>query len=134
MIDQKKETGYLRVQWTYFKKGKNEINFLMNVYQTIILLLSMSFIGSLPVETLITITLLFVLLFVIMANRLGKYSVAHVEPSGFYISPYHQDLQHFRVGLLGAMRDYNQGFTKLGDEKIERTIEIMEKWIRLEEA
>lgn len=123
-----RETGFFRTQWTYFKKGKNEINFMMNVYQTIILLFSMSFLGNLPLITLIFLTLSFVVGFIVVANRLGKYAAKKTDPAGFYVSPYFQDVTHYRIHLLKALMITTDD--PEARDHLATAIEIKERWIR----
>lgn len=125
-----KETGFFREQWTFFKKGKNEINFMMNVYQTLILLFSMSFIGNLPLSTLLILTSIFVIMFIIIANRIGKYTARKVDTSGFYVSPYFQDQTRYRINLLKgilAIIPLKNIEARMG---IIEAIEINKKWLK----
>jgi hypothetical protein len=122
------EEGFLRIQWTYFKKGKNEINFTMNVYQTIILLFGMSKLGELPLSTLIMLTLFFVVGFVFIANRLGKYSTQKLIPSEIYTSPFQQDMIHYRSILLKSLIPLCENEEER--ETLEDGLEILERWTR----
>ena len=128
MNDVEKETGFFREQWSYFKKGKNEINFMMNVYQTLILLFSISFLGDLPVSTILFITILFVVGFVITANRIGRYTAKKVDTSGFYVSPFFQDQTHYRINLLWGLMHITDN--EKAQELFLDAININERWLR----
>lgn len=125
-----KETGRFRQLWIYFKKGKNEINFLMNIYQTLILIFSISFIGDMPLRLIILGTFLFAISFMFIAVIIGRYTAKKVDPSGAFISPYAQDENQYRLNL-------SRGFIYMINENKEQAIyhfknceRISLKWLK----
>lgn len=127
-----KETGLFREQWTYFKKGKNEINFMMNVYQTLILLFSMSVMGDLPLTKLLGLTAVFVVSFFVIANRIGNYTTKKVDPSGKFVSIYAQDENKFRVQLCRGLIHMSKGNSEQAINHFRNAEKISLWWIKEE--
>lgn len=103
---------------------------MMNVYQTIILLFSMSFIGNLPLTTLLFLTGLFVIFFIIIANRIGKYTAKKVDPSGHFVSPYAQDENKYRVHVCRGFIYMINGNSEQALYHFKNAEKIGMKWIK----
>jgi hypothetical protein len=96
-----KETGPIRRYWNYFKRGKSEINFLLNIYQTIVIIWGASNKGN--IKALMIFTVFFGILLFVASIVIGKYSLTKVDPSLPYINPFAQDVTVYRSHMAAGM-------------------------------
>lgn len=124
------ETGVLRTYWMFFKKGKNELNFILNVYQTLILIFSISFIGELPLNTIALVTVAFGLFFLALAVYVGRYSAHKVDPQAIYMSPYHQDITLTWIALANGLEAMMKGDDLQASGCFREARAIQARWVR----
>lgn len=127
MVD--KETGFFRRQWNYFKRGKSELNFLLNIYQTLVLLWGVGFIAG-GWGNLITFTMIFGIVLFALSLGIGKYSLEKLDPTLPFINPFTQDIVLYKKLMaegLQALADDNKLFAMNCFRKADK---ILERWIK----
>ena len=122
-----KETGFFRRQWNYFKRGKSELNFILNIYQTIIIIWGVGTITQV-FNNLISFSILFAFVLFLLSLAIGKYSLTVIDTALPYINPFSQDIVIFRGLLAEGLELMASGDTDGARESFRRGIEITDKW------
>lgn len=122
------ETGIIREHWNYFKRGKNEINFLLNVYQTIIIIWAGSQIAG-GFFVLVGLTFVLGIILIIVSVGIGKYSLTKVDPALAFINPFTQDIVVYRSFMAKGLLAQNEG--NLGDAiyNFMKAEGILKRWL-----
>lgn len=123
-----KETGFFRRQWNYFKRGKGELNFLLNIYQTLVLIWGVDVITKGVNTGLIFITIVFGLSIFVLSLLIGKYSLVKVDPTLVFLNPFSQAIVVFRGLLVEGLVLMANGDTDGATEKFRKCTEITDKW------
>jgi hypothetical protein len=123
-----KETGVFRRQWNYFKRGKGELNFLLNVYQTLVLIWGVDVLTKDNNTGLIVITVLFGVFIFTLSLIIGKYSLVKVDPTLVFLNPFAQDIVIFRKLLASGLFWLVEGDKGLAQKRFAEAMEITEKW------
>lgn len=123
-----KETGFFRRQWNYFKRGKGELNFLLNIYQTLVLIWGVDVITRSNNTGLISITVLFGLSIFVLSLIIGRYSLVKVDPTLVFLNPFSQDIVVFRGLLAEGLELMASGDTDGAREKFRDGIKITDRW------
>ena len=123
-----RETGPFRRYWNYFKRGKSEINFLLNIYQTIIIIWAGGTITG-NTGSLIAFSICFGVFLFLVSLVIGKYSLTKVDTSMPYINPFTQDVSVYR-----RLMAQGQGANVAGDREtamrcFKEAYVILERWI-----
>lgn len=124
-----KETGFFRRQWNYFKRGKSEINFLLNIYQTLVIIWAGSQISGSFLKLLIA-TSIFGVIILIVSLIIGKYSLTKLDTSLPYINPFAQDVVIFRHSLASGIVDIVEGKKEDGLIKLKNGVLILDRWLK----
>jgi len=114
--------------WNYFKKGKSELNFLLNVYQTIILIWGVDAITKNNTSGLLLITVGFGLFIFILSLVIGKYSLTKVDTALIFINPFNQDIVLFRGMLAKGFEYMAQGNMPTAALWFRKAQEITDRW------
>lgn len=123
-----KETGFFRRQWNYFKRGKGELNFLLNVYQTLVLIWGVDVLTKNNNTGLVVITVLFGVFIFTLSLIIGRYSLVKVDPTLVFLNPFAQDMVIFRGLLAEGLDLMASGDTEEARDRFRRGIEITNKW------
>ena len=127
-MNRDRKTGIIRKTWTYFKKGKAEITFVLSIYNTVLIWWSL---GNLNVyfKNIKIFIMLFAPIYLIISIIMGKYITRNVDTTNAYINPFTQD--NLTAGILTseALMDFFDGNTNSAVSKIKQSIEIRERWI-----
>ena len=123
-----KETGFFRRQWNYFKRGKGELNFLLNIYQTLVLIWGVDVITRSNNTGLIFITIVFGLSIFVLSLLIGRYSLVKVDPTLVFLNPFAQDIVVFRGLLVEGLILMSSGDTDDAREKFRKCTEITDRW------
>jgi len=115
------ETGTIRKLWTYFKKGKAEIWFLLSLYNTIQL---WSIRGQKP-ELGISI----ILLLSIVSIGVGYYIIKNVETTNPFVNPYTQDSLISTISLQNGLIELAKGNNEKAIEYFLEAKRLRDKWI-----
>jgi hypothetical protein len=123
-----RKTGIMRKTWTYFKKGKAEITFVLSIYNTVLIWWSL---GNLNVyfKNIKTFIMLFAPIYLIISIIMGKYITRNVETTNAYINPFTQDSLTAGILTSEALMDFFDGNTNSAVSKLKQSIEIRERWI-----
>lgn len=124
----REHTGPIREMWNYFKRGKSELNFLLNVYQTIILIWGVDAMTKSDNTGLIIVTIGFGVFIFILSLIIGKYSLTTVDPALIFINPFNQDIVVFRGLLAEGLELMANGDTNGAREKFRKGAEITDRW------
>ena len=125
------QTGPVRKYWNYFKRGKNEINFLLNIYQTIIIIWAGSQIGG-GFKTLVVFSVIFGIALFIVSIIIGKYSLTKVDTALAFINPFTQDIVLYRARMALGMYYLANGNRKDAAEYFEKADQGLDRWINVD--
>jgi hypothetical protein len=123
------EQGPIRKLYFYFKRGKSEINFLLNIYQTIIIIWAGSQMSG-GFWELVTYSVFFGIFLILISLVIGKYSLERVDPVTTFINPFTQDIVLYRQFMAKgeeARADFNE-FAAM--EFFKAASQILDKWIK----
>ena len=124
----KRETGRFRENWNYFKRGKSEINFLLNIYQTILIIWAGSRIAG-GFWDLIFFSIMFLVSLFFIALIVGKYSLKKVDTSLPYINPFTQDVSVYRRLMAQGQGAIVGGDRQTAMRCFKEAYEVLERWI-----
>lgn len=124
----KRETGRFRELWNYFKRGKSEINFLLNIYQTLIIIWAGTQISG-NFWNMVILSGVFLVILFIASLFIGKYSLTKVDTALPYIRPFAQDVTKYRILMARGNRDLAEGFDSLAKEKFAEAERILSRWL-----
>lgn len=124
-----KDTGPLRQNWNYFKRGKSEINFLLNIYQTIIIIWAGSRIAG-GFWDLLIFSGIFGIALLIISVIIGKYSLTKVDTSMPFINPFTQDIVLYRARIATGLYYLAQGNPRDAVEYFEKAEQGLDRWIK----
>jgi hypothetical protein len=124
-----REESKIRQNWNYFKRGKSELNFLLNVYQTLVLIWGIDVLTKSGDNRLIIITVVFGVLVFISSLLIGKYSLEKVDTQLVYINPFVQDVVKWRYYMAVGMHLLSNDDKESAIESFESAILILEGWL-----
>lgn len=124
-----KNTGPMRKIWNKFKRGMSEINFILNITQTLVILWASESYGQMFTNFYV----FFILASMVIgfaAISVGGFAIKNVDPTLSILNPFAQDMvkqrQAISMGLYFLAED-NQGpaltMFKLASDITERWIE-----------
>lgn len=122
----KKETGPFRTAWNYFKRGKSEINFLLTIYNTIIIIWAG---GNGKTGILVGFSLIFGFLLFLVALIVGKYSLEKVDPTVAYLNPFTQDVSRYRSLMALGMEALAIGNREGAVLKFRDAERVLSRWL-----
>ena len=133
-------TGPLRKVWNKFKRGMSEINFILNISQTFVILW-----GSEAWRAVFSNFYVFLVLFfggvVVSAVIVGGYALKNVDPTLSILNPFAQDMVRQRkaisLGLYhlttalneGSEDEVTSGLLDMVREGFGEAVDLTEKWI-----
>ncbi len=118
-----KEKGKIRTLWTYFKKGKAELWFILSIYNSFIL-------SQLKGNTVMHIIYVWLILgFIGGSIIIGWYVTKRIETQTPYISPYTQDFLKAELYLSNAIGYLICGQHEQALSEIQECRRLREKWI-----
>lgn len=121
-------TGPLREQWNYFKRGKSELNFLLNIFQTVIMIWAAGTVADIFGD-IITFSIIFAIGLAVASLIVGKYSLTRVDTSIAYINPFAQDIVVFRRELARGLEFMAKGDNMTAQKIFYNAQDIVEKWM-----
>lgn len=124
-------TGPIRKHWNYFKRGKNEINFLLNIYQTIIIIWAGSQIGG-GFKNLVMFSVIFGVILLLVSIAIGKYSLTKVDTALAFINPFTQDVTVYRSLMAEGFRAQAVGNHEEAIKCFEDARLVLRKWVNAE--
>jgi hypothetical protein len=127
-LNRDRKTGIIRKTWTYFKKGKAEITFVLSIYNTVLIWWSL---GNLNVyfKNIKIFIMLFAPIYLIISIIMGKYITRNVETTNAYINPFTQDSLTAGILTSEALMEFFDGNRNSAVSKLKQSIEIRERWI-----
>lgn len=124
-------TGPLRKVWNKFKRGMSEINFILNITQTLVILWT----AQNYREMFTNFYVFFIgasMMIAVAAISVGGFAIKNVDPTLSIINPFAQDMiKHRRavaIGLLKLAREF-EGQDRDAVFHFEEAVELTEKWI-----
>ena len=127
----KQETGPIRRYWNYFKRGKSEINFLLNIYQTIIIIWAGGSITG-NAGSLVVFSIIFGVGLFIVSLIIGKYSLTKVDTALPFINPFTQDIVLYRARMATGLYYLAQGNRSDAAEYFEQADKGLDRWINVD--
>ncbi len=121
------ETGPFRRYWNYFKRGKNEINFLLNIYQTIVIIWGATNKGN--VKALYVFTIIFGLLLAIASILIGEYAIKKLDPTLPLLNPFSQDVIRYRSLMARGHRYLADGQGGLAGRVFDDAERVLIRWL-----
>jgi len=123
-----KKTGLLRKTWTYFKKGKTEIAFVLSIYNTVLIWWKLGDL-NLFFKNINTFIMLFTPIYFVISIIMGKYITINVDTTIPFVNPFTQDSIVAGVLSSEALIDWFDGDKELAISKIKQSIAIRERWM-----
>ncbi len=121
-------TGPMRKAWNKFKRGMSEINFILNISQTFIILWG----SEVWREAFRNVYVFLVVFFggvVISAVIVGGYALKNVDPTLAILNPFAQDMVRQREAISKGLYLLAEGNPKLAASWFNSASILTEKWI-----
>lgn len=122
-------TGPLREYWNYFKRGKSELNFLLNIFQTVIMVWAAGTVADIFGD-IITFSIIFAVVLAAGSLMVGKYSLTRVDTSIAFINPFAQDMVVFRGQLALGLEYLAIGDTARAQTAFSEAQDITDRWTK----
>ncbi len=123
-----RETGRFRVRWNYFKRGKSEINFLLTIYNTILIIWAGGTITG-NTGSLISFSIVFGVVLFFVSLVIGKYSLKKLDTSMPYINPFIQDVTRHRSLMAEGQKALASNDKLYAINCFIEAEEVLERWL-----
>ena len=121
-------TGPIRKIWTKFKRGMSEINFILNISQTFVILW-----GSEAWRAVFSNVYVFLIIFfggvLISAIIVGGYAIKNVDPTLSILNPFAQDMVRQRRAISQGLYFLSIDREESARQAFRKASDLTEKWI-----
>ena len=121
-------TGPMRKVWNKFKRGMSEINFILNITQTLVILWTAKSFGQVFTNFYVFF-IIATMGIAISAITVGGFAIKNVDPTLSILNPFAQDMVRQRKTVSLGLYHLSEGEPERAAKILMAGVKLTEKWI-----